>query len=43
MMKDGDHTDFIRNLSAAYTLETGIVPEIYGCEIGDGVEEVTTR
>lgn len=43
IMKDGDHTDFIRNLSAAYTLETGIVPEIYGCEIGDGVEEVTTR
>ncbi|MEQ1603250.1 MAG: galactokinase [Pyrinomonadaceae bacterium] len=42
LMKGGDHGDFIRNISEKYTTETGIVPEIYVCEIGNGVEEVTT-
>lgn len=41
LMKSGDHSDFIRNLTDAYTRETGIMPEIYTCKIGEGVSEVT--
>ncbi len=40
LMKPGDHRDLIQDLSDAYTRETGIVPEIYRCEIGDGVREI---
>ncbi|MFT3746526.1 MAG: galactokinase [Pyrinomonadaceae bacterium] len=43
LMKAGDHTEFVRNVSETYTKETGIVPEIYSCEIGDGVKEVTAK
>ena len=40
LMKGGNHAEFMRNLSVSYTRETGIVPEIYTCEIGDGVREI---
>ena len=43
LMKPGDHSEFISKLTEQYTTETGIVPEIYTCEIGDGVKEVTTE
>ena len=43
LMKAGDHADFIQHIAEKYASETGIVPEIYICEIGDGVEEVNTK
>lgn len=43
LMKTGDHTDFIKKLTEQYESKTGIVPEIYRCQIGDGVREVTTK
>lgn len=43
LMKAGDHNDFIKKLTEQYENETGIVPEIYSCQIGDGIREVTTK
>lgn len=43
LMKAADHTEFIHQIAEKYASETGIVPEIYVCEIGGGVEEITTK
>lgn len=43
LMTAGDHADFIKKLTEQYENKTGIVPEIYRCQIGDGVREVTTK
>ena len=34
------HPDFVKNVTEAYHRETGIIPEIYQCEIGRGVYEL---
>jgi galactokinase len=41
LMRPGDHREFIENIAEAYTRETGIVPDIYECEMSDGVCELT--
>ena len=43
LMKPEAHADFIPTISEQYARETGIAPEIYSCEIGDGVGEVTPK
>ena len=40
LMEPGDHNQFIKNMSENYHRETGIVPDIYECEIGRGVSEL---
>lgn len=40
LMTPGDHDDFIDTVSKDYLKETGIVPEIYKCNIGRGVYEL---
>jgi galactokinase len=41
LMKPGYPHNFIPNLTQAYTRESGIVPEVYACEIGNGVGELS--
>ncbi len=40
LMAQGDHQEFVEDISAKYLRETGISPDIYECEIGGGVCEV---
>lgn len=40
LMAPGDHHDFAERISRSYRAETGIVPEIYKCEIAGGVCEL---
>ena len=40
LIAPGDHRDFIENICETYLRETGIVPDIYKCEIGQGVGEL---
>jgi galactokinase len=40
LMEPGDHRFFIENMTAAFHRETGILPEIYHCNIGKGVCEL---
>ena len=40
LMEPGDHHQFIKNMSENYHRATGIVPDIYECEIGRGVSEL---
>lgn len=43
LMKAGDHTDFIRKMTEQYKNKTGIDSEIYTCDVGGGVGEVTPK
>lgn len=43
LMKPGDHSDFISQITSRYRSETGIEPEIYSCNIGDGIRELVNR
>ena len=40
LMMPGDHRDFIKNIGAAYSGETGVIPDIYHFQIGRGVSEL---
>ncbi len=40
LMEGGDHRQFVEKMSENYYRVTGIIPDIYECEIGRGVHEV---
>lgn len=41
LISPGDDHEFSASMTAAYLAETGIVPEIYSCAIGDGASEIS--
>ncbi len=43
LMEHGDHGQFVEKMSKNYYRVTGIVPDIYECEIGWGVCEISTK
>ncbi len=40
LIEPGNHREFIEKMTENYHHETGIVPDIYECEIGQGVSEL---
>lgn len=40
IVKEEQVEDFKENVAGRYTERTGLVPDFYVCEIGDGVEEL---
>jgi galactokinase len=40
LMATGDRREFIEYMTESYHRETGIVPDIYECQIGPGVGEL---
>jgi galactokinase len=40
LVEPGDHRDFVEKMSDGYHRETGIVPDIYKCDIASGVCEL---
>ena len=40
LLEPGAEPDFVENMMAAYQNETGILPDIYECKIGNGVGEL---